>query len=168
MSHTQSTALKLRVTKNSISQPHREQVVGMLRPVLAESLELMLQMKQAHWNVRGQIFMQLHTLFDEGYQLAVQASDELAERLVQLGASVDASLSGVQTLSNLNTLSPEVTGCLPLLEALSESWAQFSAKLRNSIDKVGALGDPCTADLVTELSSQADVFVWKLEAHFQE
>lgn len=43
----------------------RKSVVDMLNGTLAATTDLRTQTKQAHWNVKGKDFYQLHLLFDE-------------------------------------------------------------------------------------------------------
>ena len=41
------------------------EVIDLLNQTLATTLDLKTQVKQAHWNVKGMQFYQLHQLFDE-------------------------------------------------------------------------------------------------------
>jgi starvation-inducible DNA-binding protein len=52
-------------TRIDMSVATRTQIVGLLNATLATTLDLKTQVKQAHWNVKGMDFYQLHLLFDE-------------------------------------------------------------------------------------------------------
>ncbi len=52
-------------TAINIPAAARAKVVGLLNQQLANLSDLYSQTKQAHWNVRGQEFYQLHKLFDD-------------------------------------------------------------------------------------------------------
>lgn len=52
-------------TKNSLPEKIRTQISGLLQGHLSNSLDLMTQAKQAHWNVKGPDFISLHELFDK-------------------------------------------------------------------------------------------------------
>ena len=56
-----------RTFKTSVDIPAetRRKVNEILNQNLANSFDLMSQTKQAHWNVKGNDFWQLHKLFDE-------------------------------------------------------------------------------------------------------
>ncbi len=56
---------KLYQTRLDLSKEIREKVVSILNTTLAATLDLKTQTKQAHWNVKGKDFYQLHELFDE-------------------------------------------------------------------------------------------------------
>jgi len=52
-------------TKNDIPEKTRAALVELLNARLADSVDLMHQAKEAHWNVKGPSFIALHKLFDE-------------------------------------------------------------------------------------------------------
>jgi starvation-inducible DNA-binding protein len=57
----------------------------MLNQRLAECLDLRLQCKQAHWNVKDPSFIALHELFDAVAGEVDEFADLITERVVQLG-----------------------------------------------------------------------------------
>jgi hypothetical protein len=68
----------------------RAGVVELLNQQLADALDLALQAKQAHWNVKGPSFIALHELFDSVVEEIVEHADDLAERAVELGGTSGA------------------------------------------------------------------------------
>ncbi|TCN39666.1 ferritin-like protein [Kribbella orskensis] len=60
-----------------------------LQRVLNDLIELQLQGKQAHWNVVGANFRDLHLQLDEIVDEARTAADTFAERMRALGAVPD-------------------------------------------------------------------------------
>ena len=64
--HTQ-TQTNTRQFRTSIDLPaeKRASLIDLLNQSLANTFDLMSQTKQAHWNVKGKDFYQLHLLFDE-------------------------------------------------------------------------------------------------------
>src|SRR5919204_1608285 len=60
-----------------------------LQRVLVDLIELHLQGKQAHWNVVGTNFRDLHLQLDELVDFAREASDTVAERMRALDAVPD-------------------------------------------------------------------------------
>ncbi len=55
---------------------------------LAAAVDLQMQMKQTHWNVKGPGFIGLHELFDKVAEAVEGYVDQIAERIVQLGGVV--------------------------------------------------------------------------------
>ena len=63
----------------------RQTVVALLNGTLAATTDLRTQTKQAHWNVKGKDFYQLHLLFDEMADELEEYSDMVAERITVSG-----------------------------------------------------------------------------------
>src|SRR5436190_14744393 len=72
-------------TENDIPKTARAELNALLNQRLADVLDLQLQLKQAHWNVKGPHFIGLHELFDKISEEVESYSDSIAERVVQLG-----------------------------------------------------------------------------------
>ncbi|MGL5806130.1 MAG: DNA starvation/stationary phase protection protein Dps [Xenococcaceae cyanobacterium] len=143
----------------------RSEVVKLLNQTLAATLDLKTQVKQAHWNVKGMNFYQLHELFDamatelEGYV------DLVAERVTTLAGTA----MGTARIAATNSILPEypldaVDG-VEHVTALAERYALYAKHLRAAIDQTSELGDADTADLYTEVSRDIDKRLWFLEAH---
>ena len=67
-------------TKIDIPEKKRAELIELLNARLADVLDLTMQAKQAHWNVRGPDFFQLHELFDKIAEDAEGHADLIAER----------------------------------------------------------------------------------------
>ena len=72
-----------------------------LQAVLADLIELHLQGKQAHWNVVGKNFRDLHLQLDEVVDAAREASDTIAERMRALGAVPDGRSDTIAATTTL-------------------------------------------------------------------
>src|ERR1700729_3852923 len=72
-----------------------------LQRVLVDLVELHLQGKQAHWNVVGSNFRDLHLQLDELVDFARESSDTIAERLRALDAVPDGRSDTVAATTTL-------------------------------------------------------------------
>src|SRR4026209_628033 len=72
-------------TRIDISADAREKLVELLNARLADSFDLYSQLKQAHWNVKGSDFIQLHELYDAVAESVLEFVDTIAERAAALG-----------------------------------------------------------------------------------
>src|SRR5262245_29233837 len=88
-------------TKNDIPAAARTKVVELLNARLADAIALQTQLKQAHWNVEGPCFIGLHKLFDEVNEEVEEYIDEIAERAVALGGTVDGTARMVASRTQL-------------------------------------------------------------------
>ncbi|HTZ77016.1 MAG TPA: DNA starvation/stationary phase protection protein Dps [Stellaceae bacterium] len=154
-------------TKNSLPENVRGQAIGLLSRNLALSIDLKLQTKQAHWNVKGPNFIALHELFDAIATLADGWVDTIAERITTLGGVAEGTVQSVSKSSTLPAYPLNITTGNAHIEALSGALAAFGTSVRKAIDEAAAFGDADTADVFTEVSREVDKQLWFLEAHIQ-
>lgn len=153
----------------SIDLPGKTRVllVDMLNQSLADTFDLHSQVKQAHWNVKGPHFYQLHTLFDEIATELLSFVDELAERATTLGGTARGTVRMASDASSLPDYPDDIASGMDHVEALIERFALYTRLTRECIDKAAEMGDADTADLYTEVSRSVDKRLWFLEAHTQ-
>ncbi len=154
-------------TKNDLDKGIRKRVIDLLNQQLADSLDLYSQTKQAHWNVKGSDFYQLHLMFDEHAAHVVGWIDLLAERAVILGGYAAGTVRMSAAASRLPEYPTAVTGGMEHVAALVDRWSAYAATTRSGIDVTDEAGDQDTADLLTEISRQVDMDLWFQEAHLQ-
>src|SRR5882724_12561781 len=152
-------------TKNDLPAMTRADVTVILNARLADSIDLMHQAKQAHWNVKGSSFMALHTLFDEVVDAAEDYMDLLAERVVKLGGTAEGTIQVATVRTGLKEYPLTLTEERDHVEALSSALAAYGEGVRRAIDQTDELGDRDTADTFTEISQGVDKYLWFVEAH---
>ena len=79
-------------TENDITLQRRTELNALMNQRLASAVDLQLQMKQAHWNVKGPSFIGLHELFDKVDEAVENYVDMIAERIVQLGGIAEGTV----------------------------------------------------------------------------
>lgn len=158
---------RLHETRIDMPEKMRAQVCDILNQTLAETLDLASQVKQAHWNVKGVHFYQLHLLFDEIAGELLEYGDEFAERVTTLGGVAMGTIRMASRASSLPEYPAELTEGMDHVAALADRFAQYAESLRENIDAVGELGDLDTQDLYTGISRDIDKRLWFLEAHLQ-
>src|SRR6201997_2845623 len=77
-----------------------------LQKVLVDLIELHLQGKQAHWNVVGTNFRDLHRQLDDIVDSAREASDTIAERMRALDAVPDDRSDTVVATTTVPAIPP--------------------------------------------------------------
>jgi starvation-inducible DNA-binding protein len=154
-------------TKNDIPESKRVEIVKLLNARLSDGLDLALQAKQAHWNVKGPHFIGLHELFDKVHDHAEEWVDLIAERTTALGGVAEGTVQVVSKKTNLSEYPLTISNGPDHVEALASALASFGKLVRASIDKANELGDADTADLFTEVSRGTDQDLWFVEAHLQ-
>jgi len=134
---------------------------------LADSFDLYSQLKQAHWNVKGKDFFQLHTLFDTLAANVLEHVDLIAERTTALGGYATGTARMAAANSALPEYPTDAVDGPDHVRALVERYAIYCAATREAIDTATEAEDQSTADMFTEISRQADKDLWFLEAHLQ-
>ena len=155
---------KLNVTQNGVPTGAKERLVALLNQELANLGDLYSQTKQAHWNVRGKKFYQLHLLFDSVADTAEEHWDDVAERAVQLGGYARGTTRMAAAASQLPEWPEDLADEAAFVNAVAERFGLVANSIRAAIDTAAKLGDADTADLFTEISRDLDKSLWMLEA----
>jgi len=165
-----ATKSRTRTFSTAIDIPaeKRDQVNGILNQNLANSLDLFSQVKQAHWNVKGNDFWQLHKLFDEVAEAVEEWTDMIAERVGALGGYANGTARMAASSSDLPEFPTDITEGMQYVSAVTDRLGQYSNAAREAIDQTDKLGDLVTSDLFTEISRDADKYIYFLQAHLQE
>ena len=155
-------------TRNDLPSNTRNVAIALLNARLADTIDLALLTKQAHWNLKGPRFISIHEMLD-GFRTQIDEHvDTMAERVVQLGGT---ALGTTQTVAETTTVAQYPTDIYSIkdhLAALTERYAQVANATRKAIDSSAEAGDADTADIFTAASRDLDKALWFLEAHTQE
>ncbi|HVN42912.1 MAG TPA: DNA starvation/stationary phase protection protein Dps [Steroidobacteraceae bacterium] len=154
-------------TRNDLSVKTRTKVTELLNARLADAIDLQLQAKQAHWNVRGPNFIALHELFDRVAGDLGGHVDDLAERITALGGVAEGTAQAIVARSKLAAYPLDITDGRAHLDALAAALATFAKSVRKAIETAAKAGDADTSDLFTGLSRSVDKNLWFVEAHLQ-
>ncbi len=154
-------------TRNDLAETTRKAIVQLLNDRRAAGIDLQLQAKHAHWNVKGPNFVGLHELFDQVAAAASAYVDLIAERGVALGGVAEGTVQTVTRRSKLPEYTVKGGEWTAPVEGMRIALATFGAGARRAIDESTELKDADTADLFTEVSRGVDKLLWMVEAHIQ-
>jgi len=158
---------KMYKTENDISLKRRSELNALMNQRLASAVDLQMQMKQAHWNVKGPSFIGLHELFDKVARAVDSYVDMIAERIVQLGGIAEGTVRVSAARSRLQEYPLAAAGGLVHVEAAARALSTFGHEARTTINEATQLDDADTADMFTEISRAIDQWLWFIEAHCQ-
>lgn len=167
MNTTLAEAPAMYETENDLPKDRRSQLNALMNQRLADAVDLQLQMKQAHWNVKGPSFIALHELFDKVSEAVESYVDMIAERIVQLGGIAEGTVRIAASRTRLPEYSPEIAEGTAHVESVARALSTFGKEVRSTIDDANAFDDAGTADLFTEVSRGIDKWLWFVEAHSQ-
>ncbi|MBK7368927.1 MAG: DNA starvation/stationary phase protection protein Dps [Candidatus Eisenbacteria bacterium] len=152
-------------TRNSLPSAARTQVASLLNLRLADAIDLMLQCKQAHWNVRGQQFHSLHELFDTVYAGVEESVDVIAERIVQMGGTAVGTVQVVARTSEVKEYPAGLSSAHDHVDTLATALAGFASRMRTAGARMTELQDAGTADLCVEVCRNVEKSLWMVEAN---
>jgi starvation-inducible DNA-binding protein len=151
-------------TLNDLSEETRLKIIEMLNQSLADGIDLQLQIKQAHWNVKGADFIGVHELLDKIADALREDIDEIAERVAQLGGVAEGTVQRVQVRTHLPEYPLDIHKSHDHLKAVAAALANFGRHLRKSIAESAEKGDADTSDLYTQVSRVVDKNLWFIES----
>jgi starvation-inducible DNA-binding protein len=154
-------------THNDLPAEAREQMIDLLNQQLADTFDLFSQTKQAHWNVKGRDFYQLHELYDDLAGELIGFVDVIAERATALGGLASGTVRMAADNTRLDEY-PMIVGSIESVQALAARYGTLAQSTRTAINTANDAGDLDTADLFTDVSRALDKALWFLEAHLQE
>ncbi|WP_312348007.1 DNA starvation/stationary phase protection protein [Actinomyces sp.] len=134
-----------------------------LQRVLVDLTELHLQGKQAHWNVVGKNFRDLHLQLDEIVEEAREQADVIAERLRALHAVPDGRSATVAATTSLPPYPNGEVQTDRTIDLITERLDHTVATVREVHDLVDS-EDPTTADLLHEIISDFEKLSWMVSA----
>jgi starvation-inducible DNA-binding protein len=143
-------------------QPSR-QLEQNLQRILVDLIELHLQGKQAHWNVVGTNFRDLHLQLDELVDFAREGSDIIAERMRALDAVPDGRSDTVVVTTSLPRFPANEHNTTEVVDLITTRIYATVGTLRAVHDAVDA-EDPTTADILHEQIDGLEKLAWLIKS----
>ncbi|EAQ79922.1 DNA starvation/stationary phase protection protein Dps [Blastopirellula marina] len=141
----------------------RNEVAQQLQSSLVDQIDLALQAKQAHWNVRGLGFRAVHLHLDEIIESTREASDEIAERIAAIGVAADGRAATVAQSSELEPFPAGIISVQEAIRRISDQMATCSTSLRLRIKTIGD-DDLISQDLLIGICRTLEKQLWMLES----
>src|SRR5580765_645461 len=112
-------------TENDLPKEARVQLISLINQRLADIIDLQMQLKQAHWNVKGPHFIGLHELFDKIAEEVESYVDLTAERIVQLGGIALGTVREAAVRSRLEEYPLSISDGMAHVEAVARALSTF-------------------------------------------
>ena len=138
-------------------------LAGHLQRVLVDLIELHLQGKQAHWNVVGPTFRNLHLQLDEVVDFAREGGDTIAERMRALDAVPDGRSDTVAASTTLPEFPGFERNTEQVVDLITARIHAVIDTLRTVHDSVDA-EDPSTADILHQLIDGLEKLAWLVKS----
>jgi starvation-inducible DNA-binding protein len=139
------------------------QLTAHLQRVLVDLVELHIQGKQAHWNVVGANFRDLHLQLDELVDAAREASDTIAERMRALDVVPDGRSDTVAATTTLPQFPEFEQSTADVVDLITTRVYATVDTVRTVHDDVDA-EDPSTADLLHQIVDSLEKLAWMIKS----
>jgi starvation-inducible DNA-binding protein len=141
----------------------RDHLVAHLNQSLANLTDLASAYDQAHWNVAGPHFAQLHELFDRFADQTREYMDMVAERAVTLGGTASGTIQAAAEVSTLPAFPLTERSQGRLVEELTHRVEHVAAELRQAMD--ASADEAATEDVFIDVLRGIEKQHWMLREH---
>lgn len=118
----------------------------------------------AHWNIKGDQFFTLHPKFEELYNNLVLKIDEIAERILTLGATPNHNYSDYLKVSTIKE-SQEVSDGTKFVENILDSFKTVISLQRELLDITDEAGDEGTNSQMSDYITEQEKEIWMYNAY---
>ena len=147
----------------------RQEIVGRLNLLLADTITLRDLYKKSHWQVGGPTFYQLHLLFDKHAGEQSELIDEIAERVQILGGVSIAMAHDVAANTRIERVPIDREEVPVQISRLLEAHHVILKDARDLAEKADDLGDVGTNDLLaSSVVRTNEMQVWFVGEHLVE
>jgi starvation-inducible DNA-binding protein len=147
----------------AIVPEERLEAAGILQRLLTDIIDLTLQAKQAHWNLRGSEFRSIHLQLDELGEAGRAYADRLAERCLALGVAADGRVASVAANTDLDPFPEGRLEVKQVIEYVADRLRTVSEAGRSRLARLEQV-DPVSQSLVCEFLEQIEKQLWMFES----
>jgi starvation-inducible DNA-binding protein len=148
-----------------ISDKNRQAVADILNTLLSDEYILYTQTRNAHWNITGSNFNELHKFFESQYGILDEIIDIVAERVRSIGHYSLGSLKDFMSLARVSE-NKELSNEKEAMQSLLAGHETIIQALRKEIPRVSdKYHDLGTADFITGILEQHEKMAWMLRAY---
>ncbi|MBX2974470.1 MAG: DNA starvation/stationary phase protection protein [Flavobacteriales bacterium] len=117
-----------------------------------------------HWNIKGEKFFELHVKFEELYNDLLLKIDEVAERILTLGASPAHNYSDYRKVSTIKE-SRQVSDGVAAVKEILDAFRTVIALQRELLDLSSDANDEGTNALMSDYIRAQEKLVWMYGAY---
>lgn len=152
-------------TRIGVKPQYLRETALLLSKVLADEFILYTKTRNAHWNIEGDNFYQLHKFFEEQYKQLDTIIDDIAERTRALGHYAFAAIKQFLDLTHFTETKDRNTSNDFIKELLADHEVIIIHLRENIIYIDNEFHDAGTSDFITGLLKNHEKMAWMLRAH---
>ena len=140
-----------------------EATVKELNTLLANYHLYYQNLRNFHWNIQGENFLDLHEKFEQLYDDARLKIDEIAERILTLRMRPLSQFSDYLDRSEVKE-SGRIDDDVEMVSTVLDNHRIIIKNMRRTIEAADAVGDEGTIDMVGGFLSNLEKVSWMLDA----
>lgn len=141
-----------------------DELVKNLNDLLANYQVFYMNARGFHYNIRGEKFFELHLKFEELYTDLILKADEIAERILTLGATPVHAYSGYLKQSAIKEVQ-NVSDAQKAVQSVLDSFSTLLAKERKLLALSGEADDEGTNSMISDYIREQEKLVWMYSAY---
>ncbi|MEI3789388.1 MULTISPECIES: Dps family protein [unclassified Chryseobacterium] len=155
--------------KTEIQEANSQAVADELIRILADENLLYIKSKNAHWNIEGPDFYDMHVFFESQYVQLDKMIDSVAERIRTIGHYAPATLKSYLSFTHLTEQTLEKNDSQGFIRELLADHQSLILILRGHIKSFGdEFQDLGTADFITGLMQTHEKMAWFLRSYLKK
>jgi starvation-inducible DNA-binding protein len=154
-------------TAIGIKATNRETTAKLLSHLLADEFVLYTKTRNAHWNVEGPDFHNMHVFFEGQYTELEVVVDDVAERIRTLGHYAPGTLKEFLALTHLTEERNGGNDSMSYIAELTKDHETIINFIRENINKLDEKYDFGTSDYLTGLMESHEKKAWMLRSHLK-
>jgi starvation-inducible DNA-binding protein len=155
-------------TKNNIGldQTKSKQLAEQLNILLANYMIFYQNTRGLHWNIKGDKFFELHLKFEELYTNLLLKVDEVAERVLTLGATPLHTFEDYLDTSSIKSVR-NVSDGNKGVQIIVDAFQTILLKQRSLLKLASEVGDEGTNALMSDYIREQEKLVWMYSAYLK-
>lgn len=140
------------------------ELVNALNPLLASYQIFYMNARGFHWNIKGNAFFELHIKFEELYTDLLLKVDEVAERILTLGARPLHSFADYLEHSFIQPVK-DATDAESTVSSVLDAFKRLLLEQRKILSLAQEAGDEGTVGILSGYIGEQEKLVWMYSAY---
>lgn len=149
----------LQMNRIGIEKEKAAELANGLNDLLSNYQIFYMNVRGYHWNIKGAKFFELHVKFEELYNDLLLKVDELAERVLTLGATPVHSFTDYVKVSEIKEIKNVSDGNTAVSQLL-DAFEVLISKQRQLLELSGEASDEGTNSMMSDYIREQEKLIW--------
>ena len=155
------------INQLGLDKEKTKQLTEKLNSLLADYMLFYQNTRGLHWNIKGEKFFELHLKFEELYTNLLLKVDEVAERILTLGATPLHTFADYTNTSSMKS-SKDISQPEPGVKIILDAFQILLIKQRELLDITQEANDEGTNALMSDYIREQEKLMWMYSAYLNK